>query len=346
MSRYTPTTLAWGNTTAFVNEINANFDELVAILDDLVSRSGSDGEPNTIEANVDFNSNDINNVGTLRCDVLLIDNAQIPSLEDIQEAFAAFEVDIADAVAQAEVALEDDIAAADAVFQSYLTTASGYVDDAEAARDASQTAQGLAEDAQAGAELAEDNAEAWAAGVNLPAVTVGDAGKRLQVNSAEDGYELVPYEQAPIDAAYVDVGAHQVWAIQPYINAYGYSAAVPSGTAATIGPTGSAADYTDSEFNAIPSYAKGIILGYYATGTATASGTAVIQLGFAQQGQTVATLDIARNTATNVGDIVSNAGMYGVVPLPNPGEKIFNSFHDSVNVSGLVIQIRVLGYTY
>lgn len=48
-----------------------------------------------------------------------------------------------------------------------------------------------AEAAQAAAEEARDQAIAAAAGVNLPVITSGDAGKVLVANGDEDGYELV-----------------------------------------------------------------------------------------------------------------------------------------------------------
>ena len=60
---------------------------------------------------------------------------------------------------------------------------------------AAEAAQIAAEDAQAAAEAA-------AAGVNLPSILPGDAGKSLFVNEDEDGYELRP----PSTALYPGVG--------------------------------------------------------------------------------------------------------------------------------------------
>lgn len=64
------------------------------------------------------------------------------------------------------------------------------VDDVVAAQAASEAAQAAAEAAQAAAETAEANAEAAAATLNLPTAGVGDAGKLLEVNPAEDGYQF------------------------------------------------------------------------------------------------------------------------------------------------------------
>ena len=72
------------------------------------------------------------------------------------------------------------------------------VADAQAAQLAAEAAQTAAEDAEATALAAEGSASsaavaaaASAAGVNLPAIVGGDAGKTLQVNVAENGYEHV-----------------------------------------------------------------------------------------------------------------------------------------------------------
>lgn len=61
---------------------------------------------------------------------------------------------------------------------------------AESYATAAGNAQVAAEAAQSGAETARDEAVAAAAGLGIPEVEPGDAGKTLRVNAAEDGYEL------------------------------------------------------------------------------------------------------------------------------------------------------------
>ncbi|QDP48765.1 MAG: hypothetical protein Unbinned5081contig1000_14 [Prokaryotic dsDNA virus sp.] len=181
--RLTPIDLSWGNSSTFTTNVNTNFDDVATLLDSFLSRTDSTNA-NYMDVALDMNSNDINNAGTIRCDVLLIDNAQIPSLEDIQEAHADYlaTLDASEAAVEASITATADAAE---------TTINGYLTDAEAARDAAQLAETNAETAETGAVAAKDAAEAAAAGVSLPSITGGDAGKRLQVNGSEDGYELV-----------------------------------------------------------------------------------------------------------------------------------------------------------
>ena len=82
---------------------------------------------------------------------------------------------LAESVAEAEAALA---AAEDALAAAVAAQAA-----AEAALASAQLAQAAAEAAQVAAEIA-------AASVNLPTIQVGDENKILEVNVAEDGYEL------------------------------------------------------------------------------------------------------------------------------------------------------------
>ena len=94
---------------------------------------------------------------------------------------------------------------------------------AQAARDAALVAQGLSEDARdtsvaaaAAAEGFRDEAEGFrnqaaasAAGVNLPAINPGDAGKYLRAKGNESGFELAGANTAVGDpVALVDVGGN------------------------------------------------------------------------------------------------------------------------------------------
>jgi|GEM_PF-5895212 len=76
----------------------------------------------------------------------------------------------------------DDTEAAAAAAEAAETAAIA----AQALAEAANTAAGLA---RAGAEAARDTAAGYAAGVNLPAILGGDAGKLLQVKGDETGYQ-------------------------------------------------------------------------------------------------------------------------------------------------------------
>lgn len=95
--------------------------------------------------------------------------------------------------------LEDSVAAAAASAAAALASegaAAASEATASAAASAAQTAETNAETAETNAEAAQAAAEAAAAGVNLPIIQPGDAGKQLYVKDTEDGYELA-------DAAFV-----------------------------------------------------------------------------------------------------------------------------------------------
>lgn len=68
---------------------------------------------------------------------------------------------------------------------------SGLVAQAEAAATAAQEAQGASETARTGAETARDEAQGYAAGLNIAPIAPGDVGKVLQVNVTEDGSDWV-----------------------------------------------------------------------------------------------------------------------------------------------------------
>lgn len=59
------------NETSFLNQLNENFTDLRDFLDTVLNRDGT--APNTLTAELDANSQDINNVGTLHCTSLEID---------------------------------------------------------------------------------------------------------------------------------------------------------------------------------------------------------------------------------------------------------------------------------
>lgn len=77
------------------------------------------------------------------------------------------------------------------VDQSEIANAAGYASAANEARERAEAAETAAADAAASAAAAQAAAEGAAAGVHLPIIGSGDAGKSLVVNQAEDGYELL-----------------------------------------------------------------------------------------------------------------------------------------------------------
>ena len=197
------------NRTVVVNNasrwdaVNDELEKIQTALTDALSRSGA--APNAMADTLDMGDNDILNVGTISVDDLLIDGAQVPSLDDLAEAYAGYLADLNDVV--------DD---ADDQFNVYLGQAAQAVTDAETAETNAQghesAASDYADEAENWANYPEDqlvpegnqvdeySAFHWAqkaaeeaAGVNLPSVAGGDSGKFLQVNSGETGYELVDF---------------------------------------------------------------------------------------------------------------------------------------------------------
>lgn len=60
-NRFTPVTLAWGNSSILVNNINSNFDDIATLLDTLLSRTDS-VNANFIDVDLDMNNNHILNL--------------------------------------------------------------------------------------------------------------------------------------------------------------------------------------------------------------------------------------------------------------------------------------------
>lgn len=84
---FTPTELSGPMNTSFITELNNNFTDLQTLLDDVLSRIGTN--PNTWESDQDANSNDLNNLGRLHAaivdtDELLVGGNPLPDYSDIQ----------------------------------------------------------------------------------------------------------------------------------------------------------------------------------------------------------------------------------------------------------------------
>lgn len=101
---FTPQDILSGFQTT--DSLNNNFAAIETALDACLSRTGE--APNTMEADLDMNSNDILNLNSLSVDTLLIDGEEIPSLSDIQSTYA----DTVAAKDEAETARDEAQAAA------------------------------------------------------------------------------------------------------------------------------------------------------------------------------------------------------------------------------------------
>src|SRR5690606_33042738 len=103
---------------------------------------------------LDMNNNDLINAGLVSCDTLEVGGAEIPTLQSLQDLLDEAESDLQDQV---------DLA------QGYASSASLSATDAV---------------------IAQQAAEAAANSLNLPVISPGDAGKRLEVNIGETAFEL------------------------------------------------------------------------------------------------------------------------------------------------------------
>lgn len=333
--------------------VNDEFAKIEAALVNALSRAGT--APNTMSSTLDMGDNDIINVGVISVDDLFIDGAQVPSLVDLAEAYAGY-IAALDAAYNGYVAsLNTIVTDADTQFNLYLTQAAASVTSAQTAQTAAETAQSLAEAAQVAAEAAQAAAEAAAAGVNLPSINPGDAGKYLEVNATEDGFDLVVVNRtAP--AGFIDVGSHQV--IRNITTDYTYKIDVDilltNNVQATIGATGSGATYTATALDDIPAHAKGIILNVDLTASVVTGGAiASLYAGFAAQGQTIDALDtvgismFASDANSVNGRLIPGKNYRVIVPLTTPGTILFEAKYtaQNANLSGGVRAV-VEGYTY
>lgn len=104
-----------GNIPTAAETLNTNFDRIIAAFENTVSRDGS--TPNTMSADLDMNSNDLLNVGTINATEVTVGGASITAsleaAEDAADAAQAF-ADAADASADAAALSESNAAASEA----------------------------------------------------------------------------------------------------------------------------------------------------------------------------------------------------------------------------------------
>lgn len=177
---FTPENISSGFNTN--STLNTNFTNIETALDKCLSRDGE--SPNSMNADIDLNSNDLLNVGTANIDTLLVDGAQLPSLSDIQAEFASGQTTINASVTAAQTA-ETNAETAETNAETAATEAEHWANYPED----SLVPEGDGVDDYSALHWA-NKAAASAAGVNLPSVTTGDDEKMLKVNDTEDGYEL------------------------------------------------------------------------------------------------------------------------------------------------------------
>ena len=122
---YTPTSLGnLSNETQFLNELNTNFSELAALLEDVLSRSGEG--PNTWGADQDANGYSLNNIGEITATDVYIDG------KSLAEQMATAVQSAEDAADEAE-GHEEAAQLAAVAAQGAANTAAGFADAAEAA---------------------------------------------------------------------------------------------------------------------------------------------------------------------------------------------------------------------
>lgn len=161
------------NNASLVAAINDELEKIDTALADALSRSGF--APNAMSDTFDAGGNDVINVGIMSVDDFLIDGAQVPSLQDLAEDYAAYLAVFEQIESDTEDARDAALAAqtASETAETGAVTAQGL---AETARDAAQLAETNAETAQSAAEVAQAAAEAAETGA-LAAQTAAETAQ-------------------------------------------------------------------------------------------------------------------------------------------------------------------------
>jgi septal ring factor EnvC (AmiA/AmiB activator) len=174
------------NNASLVAAINDELEKIDVALADAVSRSGY--APNALAATLDAGGNDVINVGTMSVDDFLVDGAQVPSLQDLAEDYAAYLATFQQ--------IQSDTEAAQAAAEDARDAAQLAETNAETAEAGAVTAQGLAEDARDAAQLAETNAE-----TAQSAAEVAQAAAEAAQSAAEIAETNAETAQAGAEAA-------------------------------------------------------------------------------------------------------------------------------------------------
>lgn len=92
MSKYTYNTFtSLANEGSFIAQLNENFSTLQTLLDLVVSRDGT--SPNTMTAALDFNSQNANNIATLRCASLVINGVSVVPADGVATTYGEIATD-------------------------------------------------------------------------------------------------------------------------------------------------------------------------------------------------------------------------------------------------------------
>lgn len=161
---------------SLVAAINDELEKIDIALADAVSRSGY--APNALSATLDAGGNDVINVGTMSVNDFLVDGAQVPSLQDLAEDYAAYLAVFQQIQTDTEAARDAALAAQTASEAAQLAAETAQAG-AEAAETGAVAAQGLAEAARDAAQLAETNAET----AQLAAETAQTGAEAAQVGA-------------------------------------------------------------------------------------------------------------------------------------------------------------------
>lgn len=160
MAKLTLTDPASAQASQILSNLAANNALVESAIENTLSRDGS--SPNTMEANLDMNSNRVMNLPVPVNDAEPVRKAEFDDLEtELTDAVADMTTQVAAAAASAAAALvsETNAAASEAALDTAVTAAQAAQTAAEAAQAAAELAETNAETAETAAELAETNAE-------------------------------------------------------------------------------------------------------------------------------------------------------------------------------------------
>jgi len=214
------------------------------------------------------------------------------------------------------------------------------------AETAAETAQTAAETAQAAAEAAQAAAEAAAAGVNLPSIVAGDAGKMLRANAGETAYELRSTAQVVSD-----LGAATVAGTQTLTNKTLTAPVIGSGVKLTEGAapataTGEGALYTKDSGTQPELYFRSESSG---TEVQLTSNGGVRSSVFSTTAPTTASSDFtipawANNIRITFYNIAPTTSSIFIIQLGDSGGIETTGYTGTININGTGAAIAVAGF--